>query len=222
MLSGFTLFLADNICISPVHQCSKAAFTDMSYGSQTCCDWKDLYFGRTDQGRGEDVAEKRYPKHSPVNMLINNWQEYAKYYRTLILTRCSSLTRLIKHDQHHERKHRWRKQQNHLPLLPFLCQGDANLWLVGMMHSPLLLVCQIVGKVLKEKWVTKQERWKAQTYIDLVGNLMLRKRSVSKSREKKYLCTHLCKISSIKLIFYSILSNSKKERKNNQNQQKPK
>lgn len=158
MLSGFTLALANNICIFPVHQCSKAALTDMSYGSQTCCDWKDLYFGRMDQGRGEDVAEKRNPKHSLVNMLINNWQEYAKYYRTLILTRCSSLTRLIKHDQHHKGKHRRPKQLDHLPLLPFLCQGDANLQALGMMHSPLLVVCQIAGKVGTGKRVTQQGR----------------------------------------------------------------
>lgn len=162
----------------------------MSYGSKPCCDWKDLYFGRTDQGRGEDVAEKRYPKHSPVNTLINNWQEHAKYYRTL--TRCSSLTRLINHDQHHKRKHRRPKWQNHLPLLPFLCQGDdANLWLVGMIYSPPLLVCQIVGKVLKGKWVSKEERWKAQTYTNLVGNLLVAKRLTSKSRKKNTCpCAH--------------------------------
>lgn len=63
----------------------------------------------------------------PVNTLINNWQDYAKYDRSLILTRCSSLSRLIKHEQHQERKHRRPKQHKHLPLLPFLCQGDANL-----------------------------------------------------------------------------------------------
>lgn len=112
-----------------------------------------------DQGRGEDVAEKQNPKHSPVTTLINNWQEYAKYYRTLILTRCSSLTRLIKHGQHHKRKHRRPKGHNRLPLLPFLCQGDASPAPgEGMMHSPLLVVCQIAGKVVTGKEVTKRGR----------------------------------------------------------------
>lgn len=33
-----------------------------------------------DQRKGVDAAEKQNQKRSPVNTLINNWQEYAKYY----------------------------------------------------------------------------------------------------------------------------------------------
>jgi len=176
VFSGFALAWANNICIFPVHQCSKAAFTDVSYGSQTCCDWKNRCFDMLDQRRGEDVAEKRNPKHSSVNKLINNWHEYAKYYRTLILTRCSSLTRLIKNDQHGKRKHKRPKQHNLFPLLPFLCQCSVSLWPLGMMHPPLPVGCQRLGKVITGKQVINQGREKTQTYTDLLGNFVLTRR----------------------------------------------
>lgn len=80
------------------------------------------FFGSREQGKGEDASEKQNPKHSSVNKLINNWQGHAKYYRTLILTRCSSLTRLIKHDQHHKRKHRWPKRNNCVPCSLFFAK----------------------------------------------------------------------------------------------------
>ena len=142
-----------------------------------------------DQRRGEDVAEKRNPKHSSVNKLINNWHEYAKYYRTLILTRCSSLTRLIKNDQHGKRKHKRPKQHNLFPLLPFLCQCSVSLWPLGMMHPPLPVGCQRLGKVITGKQVINQGREKTQTYTDLLGNFVLTRRFMWKETEKEnYLC----------------------------------
>lgn len=134
---------ANNLCPSAPRQPSQTCHM----GSQTCCDCKDLYFGRTGLGRGEDAAGKQNPTRSPVNTLINNWQDYAKYDRSLILTRCSSLSRLLKHEQHHERKHRRPTQHNHLPLLPSLCQGDASLQPWGMMNFPLLSPDDGKGKV---------------------------------------------------------------------------
>lgn len=72
-----------SLCTSAPRQPSQTCHM----GSQTCCDCKDLYFGRTGLGRGEDAAGKRNPTRSPVNTLINNWQDYAKYDRSLILNK---------------------------------------------------------------------------------------------------------------------------------------
>lgn len=144
-----------------------------------------------DQGRGAVAAEKWNPKRSPVNTLINSWQEYAKYYRTLILTRCSSLTRLIKHrvvlSAPREKAH-MSKATPPYSTTPSHFQDDANLWPLGMMHFPLLVVCQGVGKVVTGKRATKQGIWKAQTYTDLVGNLILTKSFVWKEAGKNTIC----------------------------------
>jgi len=51
MLSGSKLALAQNTFSFAAYQCSKAAFTDMSYASQTCCDWEDPFLA------GEDITE---------------------------------------------------------------------------------------------------------------------------------------------------------------------
>lgn len=165
MISGSTLALAQNTFSFAAYWCSKAAFTDMSYGSQKCCDWKDLFLA------GEDITEKWNLKCYPVSEVIHSWQERTESYRTLILIVYSWLIKLTNLDQHHKWKHKWPRRNNCVPLsfpLPRWCQSSA----LGMMRAPLLVG---KGKVMNGNYITKSGKSKSPVHKELEGNSVLQR-----------------------------------------------